>query len=482
LVYLFYSVATREGRRSGVVRSLAILPFRSLRDDPQSEFLGFSLADAVITKLGYVRSVTVRPSSSVEKYRAGPVNTSKIAADLHVDTLLTGNYVRDGDNLRITSQLVDVRTQNLIWKESFDLKFDHLLTVQDAVVQQIVKGLELSLSPDEASRLKSGKPRDARAYEFFLRGVDLYARNDFPMAIKMLETSSEIDPNYALTWAHLGRAHTANASFELVGRNEYTAAQDAYSKALAIDPLQIESQIYMANRFTDTGRVENAVPLLRNVLKTNPNHAEAHWELGYAYRFAGMLKESVAECERARELDPGVKGSTSTLTAYLYLGQYEKFLQSLPQNDDAPFLIFYRGFCEYYRKNYSQAVQYFDQAFEMRRSLLHAQIGKAFSYTIAKRNQAALEALSSIEKAVFERGVGDPEAFYKVAQAYLAAGDRASALRVLRSSIEDGFFCYPYIVQDPLLETLHGDREFVRLLDTARTRHEAFKAAFFGRP
>jgi tetratricopeptide (TPR) repeat protein len=90
-----------------------------------------------------------------------------------------------------------------------------------------------------------------------------------------------------------------------MGRDEQNEkAQAAFERALAIQPNQIEANIYMANLFTDTGRVERAVPLLRDVLKTNPNLAEAHWELGYAYRFGGMLYDSVAECERARQLDP----------------------------------------------------------------------------------------------------------------------------------------------------------------------------------
>jgi len=133
-----------------------------------------------------------------------------------------------------------------------------------------------SLTPVEVERLKPDRRINPAAYEYYLRGVDLYSRNDFPAAIRMLEKSAEAEPAYALTWAHLGRAHTANASFEMAGREEYDAAQAAYEKALAIEPAQTEAQIFMANRFTDTGRVENAVPVLRNVLRTTPNNAEAH--------------------------------------------------------------------------------------------------------------------------------------------------------------------------------------------------------------
>ena len=97
-----------------VTRSLAILPFQNLRRDPNEDFLGFSLADAVITKLGYVSSLTVRPSAAVQKYRDQVIDIPKVAADLNVDTLLTGNFIRDGDDLRITYQLVDAKTDKII--------------------------------------------------------------------------------------------------------------------------------------------------------------------------------------------------------------------------------------------------------------------------------------------------------------------------------------------------------------------------------
>ena len=222
-----------------------------------------------------------------------------------------------------------------------------------------------------------------------------------------------------------------------------------------------------------------AVPLLREALKTNPNHAEVHWELGYAYRFAGMLNESVMECERARQLDPGVKLSSSTFNAYLYLGQYDRFLQSLPKDNDSALILFYRAFGEYHKKRLDDAAKNFDTAFELRPSLLQARIGKALSDGIRGQGKRGIEMLHDIEGKIATRGVGDPEAMYKIAQAYAMLGDRPSAVRALRSSIEGGFFSYPYFVTDPLLEGLRGDNDFQRQLTAARQRHEAFKKRFF---
>jgi hypothetical protein len=191
------------------------------------------------------------------------------------------------------------------------------------------------------------------------------------------------------------------------------------------------------------------------------------------------LPESASECELAHQLDPGVKINTSTLNAYLYLGQYDKFLQSLPKADDAALIVFYRGFGEYYKKNSDQAQTNFDHAFELDRSLLQAEIGQAFSFVIQHENAKAAAILHELETKVNERGVADPEAIYKIAQAYAAIGDKASALRILHHSIETGFFPYPYFATDPLLDPLRSESEFSKLMNAARQRHEEFKSRFF---
>jgi tetratricopeptide (TPR) repeat protein len=218
------------------------------------------------------------------------------------------------------------------------------------------------------------------------------------------------------------------------------------------------------------------MPLLRDALKTNPNYAAAHWELGYAYRFAGMLDESVAECERAHQLDPLVKANGSVLNTYLYLGQYQKFLESLPV-DDSSFVLFYRGFGEFHQKEFDQASKDFDRAYELDPTL-YAGIGKALSDSIHERKAEGLGLLRELESKIMQRGVGDPEATYKIAQAYAVLGDKISALRVLRASVDSGFFSYPYIAKDPLLHDLHSEPEFTQILNMAHQRYEAFQSSF----
>jgi DNA-binding winged helix-turn-helix (wHTH) protein/TolB-like protein len=463
--------------QSSTRRSLAILPFHNSGPDSSDDFLGFSLADVLITKLAYVSSLSVRPSVAVEKYRETPIDLRKVAAELKVDSLLTGSFIRAGDNLRITYQLVDAKTEKILGQGVIDLKYDNLLTVQDTVTSQLISKLQLRLSPTEAERLKPENPVNPLAYEYFLQGLDFYGQHKFPLAIRMFEKSTEIDPNYAPAWAYLGASYNSDAAFELGGREQYRRAQTAYERALTIQPNLLDAQIFLANLLVDTGKVERAVPLLREALQTNGNYAPTHWELGYAYRFAGMLEESAGECERARQLDPFLKGNGSVLNTYLYLGQYRKFLKSLPV-DDSSFVLFYRGFGEFYEKDLEQASRDFDRAYELDPTL-YAGIGKALSDSIHQRKAEGLDLLHELESKIIQRGVGDPEATFKIAQAYAVLGDQASAIRMLRMSVESGFFSYPYLSEDPLLRGLHGKPEFDRILNMARQRHEAFQRSFF---
>jgi DNA-binding winged helix-turn-helix (wHTH) protein/TolB-like protein/tetratricopeptide (TPR) repeat protein len=469
----------RANRRpDGHLHRLAVLPFQNLRTDPGSDFLGFSLADAVISKLGYVSELSVRPSYAVQKYKNFTGEIGRVASELDVDTLLAGTFLREGDDLRIACQLIAIKTQNVLWKGVFDVKYEKLLTVQDRVANQIIRGLELTLSPSEVARVTKGQVVHPLAYEYFLRGIDLYSNGDFPMAIKLLEKSAELAPDYAPTWAHLGRSYNADAGFQFGGTEEYRRAQKAFERALVLQPDQIEARIYMANMLTDTGRVERAVPLLRDALKANPNHAELHWELGYAYRFAGLLQESVLESEKARQLDPVVKLNSSTPNGYLYLGQYDRFLESLPKGDDSALIAFYRGFAEYHQSNWEEAAKHFDRALELDHLLLQSQVGKALESGIRHDEPHGLAILRVLEMKIDQHGVGDPEARYKIAQSYAVLGDQASAFRVLKQSIENGFFPYPYFLTDPLLNSLRSKGEFSELMAVARQRHLAFVRSF----
>ena len=115
------------------------------------------------------------------KFTALKSDFGGVARELKVDALLTGSFLREGDDIRIGCQLVDANAESILWQGTFDFKYDKLLTVQDHVATQTIRGLELTLSPSEFGRLRSDVSSvSPLAYEFYLSGVDLYANSEFP--------------------------------------------------------------------------------------------------------------------------------------------------------------------------------------------------------------------------------------------------------------------------------------------------------------
>ncbi len=471
-----YFTVSRQAKttpRAAPPRTLAILPFRNLKPDSATDFIGFSLADSIIGRLGYVGQVIVRPSSYVDKYRNRVVDPGDVAKELNVNTLLTGSFLKEGDDIRITTQLIDLNGNQVLWQDRMDLKYDKLLTVQDRVADRIVEGLQLKLTTEEAERLKRDLPQNPVAYEYYLRGLDLAWRNNYRMAVPLLEKSVSLDPNYSEAWTMLGEAYTAYGTFQSGGQTYVDRGLSALKKALALNPGQLEARVNIAVHLMESGKVEQAVLDLREVLRINSNYPLARWSLSEAYRYGGMLEESIAEGEHAWQLDPAV-GQGSTLNTYLYVGQYRKFIEHLPTGESAR-TIFYRGLAHYYLKEPAMAASDFNRAYRLDASLIHAQIGKAVADSIAGRDTDGIELLKKIE-------AGNPvdgELLYKVAQVYAVLGDRPAALRMLRRSIDQNFFCYPYFVSDPLLESVRRKAEFASLIEQARLRHEEFKRKLF---
>ena len=456
--------------------NLAILPFRNLKPDPETDFLGPSMAEAVINKLSHVRSIIVRPASYVQKYRNQEIDPRTVANELGADKLLIGTFLKDGSDLQVAAQLLNARTGEILWRDTLNLKYEQLSTIEDHVAQQIIKGLQISLSADELERLNLDPPNNALAYDNFLRGRYLISSNEQQTAIRLLEESVRLDPNYALAWTYLGKAYSITASQYFGGREFHEKAQAAYDRALALKPQQIETRVLLANFLTENNRVEEAVPMLRKIIEDNPNHPFARWELSYAYRYAGMLDESIAEGETALELYPYLTGHL--FNSYLYSGQYEKFISSLPVRDD-PYTLFYRGLGNYYLKDWPRASFYFDRAYERDAAAALSQIGRAFKLGMDGKNRDALELLGATESKLEKDPFGDGEISYKMAQAYSLNGDNRRALNWLARSIGQGFFCYPYFKSDPLLDHLRSEARFLTLINQARDRHEQFSHKFF---
>ncbi len=450
-------------------RTLAVLPLRNLKPDAETDFLSMALADAIINRLGYVGEITVEPLSSVAKYRNTDADAPQIARELNVQNVLAGSYIKDGGDLRVTMEFMNLGKNASPRRENVELKYDKLFRVQDWVAVSVIHSMGLELQPQEAERLNKGVPTNPIAYEYYLRGIDKGFKSDWESAVKLLEKSVALEPGNAMAWNELASDYLAYGEIQGGASSYIDKGWQAFHRAIDLDPTNRFIVDLMAFHLLEHNQAEQAIPLLQESLRHNPADSFANWYLSEAYRYGGALEQSVAEGELALKLNPNV-AENLTFNTYLYVGQYEKFLGSLPRDENNARAVFYRGLAYCYMKDTRRAAEEFDRAFALNPALLHSQIGRAL--TCALRHQAAqgLELMGSVERS----GSDDGEMLYKMAQAYAQLGDKPSAFRLLRRSIELNFCPYTYFVHDPLLEPVRGEPEYSTVMELAQQRQEAF--------
>ncbi len=470
-IYRFRTPVKTPAVSTGM-RSLAVLPFRNLKPDAETDFLSLALTDVIIHRLGYVREINVEPLSSVAKYRNSDLDARQIARELNVQNVVTGSYLKDRDDLRVNIEVIGMDSNAGPRREDLELKYDKLFRIQDWVAVSAIHAMGLELQPQEAERLNRDVPTDPAAYEYFLRGTDEGFRSDFKEAMQSLEKSVALEPGNAMAWAELATTYIGYANVQGGDPAFVEKGWQAFRRAIELDSDNRFIVDMMALHMIENNQAEQAIPLLQESIRRNPTDSFAHWYLSEAYRFGGELNQSVSEGELALRLNPNVSENL-TFNTYLYLGQYRIFLYSLRPDDNSARTVFYRGMAYYYLHDARSAEAEFDRAHEMNAALLHSQIGQALAFALRHDDAQGLRIMGNIERS----GGDDGEMTYKMAQAYAQLGDPQDSLRMLRRSIDLGFYPYDYFASDPLLAPLRGYGDYAAVMELARERHEAFRKA-----
>ncbi len=452
--------------------SLAVLPFTNLKPGEDSDYLGYAFADTLNTKLTSMRAFRVFPSSVMVKYRNSQISFEQISRELNAEYIVAGTYLKESGQITVTSQVIDVAKNETLFQDSFLLNDDQLSLLQERIARRLIT--ELRLRPDEMESFSNLSEINPRAYNFFLKGIEQYSRVQLEESIENLEKAVALEPNFAEAWDRLGTSYMVSAAIRFGGAEFYQKAEQSFQKSIDIDPNNNTPLIHLADMMIETNRKEKAVEILLKVLEKEPENGLAWWELSYAYRYAGMLEESIKAGEKAHKVDPGFFLRTAVPSYYLYTEQYEKFKNSLPQRTGSSYIKFYQGFAEYHLNNKEAAKQFFDEAYRIDSGSMQTQIGKTYSYLISGEKEKALNLLNKTKKEIVEKNVSDGEGTYKVAQAFAVLGESGSALEIFEMSVENGFFCYPYFLNDPLMSNIRNEKEFLEILQRAKHSYDSF--------
>jgi DNA-binding winged helix-turn-helix (wHTH) protein/tetratricopeptide (TPR) repeat protein len=292
-------------------RSLAVLPFISLGPPDTDDYLGLGMADALITRLGNLRRILVRPTSAVRAYVGQTPDPVTAGRSLGVDMVLEGAIQRAGERIRVTVQLVSVGAGAPVWGERFDERLTDIFAVQDSISLRLAAALVLTLSAEERVRIERRYTDDHEAHDAYLRGRHHWnTRTDEGLrkAIGHFEQAIARDPRYALAHAGLADCYTLLGSAgygALPPKEALSRARAAAVEALAVDPELAEAHTSLALvKFRLDWDWAGAEAEFRRAIQLNPGYASAHHFYGLYLSAMGRSAEAIASLRMAQELDP----------------------------------------------------------------------------------------------------------------------------------------------------------------------------------
>jgi len=455
--------------RAQPLRRLIVLPFRILRPDPDTDFLAFSLPDAISSSLASLDSIVVRSSLAAGRLAPEGASLDEIARQTDVDIVLTGTLLRSDGELRVSTQLIEAPGGRLLGSQTSQVPLGDIFQLQDGLTRSIVESLAVPLTAHDRRALGRDTPADARAYELYLRANQLAVESSrWDEARDLYLECLRLDPGFAPAWARLGRVYRVIAQYSGKRDDEhYGMAQEAFRRALELNPDLPSAHHLYTNVEVDMGHAQEAMVRLLGRAAGHRPDADLLAGLVQTCRYCGLLEASIAAYEEARRLDPAVR--TSVNHAFLMRGDYAR---SIETNLEDPRLVDALAYDLWGRTE--DGVRLLREAEERALPRLMRGFVESLRLTLEGRTREALAIVGHMEENFTVR---DPCATFYFAR-QLARLGAPSALVWLRRSVEGGFSCFAFASRDPWFEPLRSGEEFRGLLRAMEARERQARAAF----
>ncbi len=452
---------------------LVVLPFRILRSDPDTDFLAFSLPDAIATSLSSIASLVVRSSATAARFGGESPDLKALATEADVDRVVMGTLLRSGDQLRATAQLVEAPGGTLLTSHTVQSSLGDLFHLQDDIAGRVVEALSLPLAGGGDTPTPQA-PHNARAYGLYLRANELArAYDQVPQARDLYERCLDLDPGFAPAWAHLGRCLRIISKYIEESAGNYERAEKAFLRALELEPRLSVAHKFYAQLEADNGHAPQAVVRLLRQAHRHGNDPELFAGLVHACRYCGLYEQAIAAHREARRLDPNVP--TSVEQTILMTGDIERLLQIPRQSPagsgDQGIRIIGLGLagCR-------------DEAIALLHAMRQAPHIKAFQgwmdhlqAWLERRREDMVEHMSSF---VALKIMDDPEAIFQVGWLLCDVGEHQRGLEHLQRGVDRGYFASPTLSGRPQFDALRGERGFEELVAQAEAGRQAALAAF----
>jgi TolB-like protein/Tfp pilus assembly protein PilF len=447
-----------------------VLPLQNMNGDFAVDYLRFALADELTSVLTYARSLEVRPSSVTRRYVELDLDPRKVGQQLHVGRLLTGHFMRQGEQLAVTLEAIDVPTDRLLWQASVTAPVNDLISLQNQLSTQVQQGLLPALGSAGGELNTASRPKSQEAYDLYLHALALpHDPGPNKDAIAVLEHVVGEDPSYAPAWEVLGLRYYYDSTYAGGGEEMFQRSSAAFERALSLDPnRELAASNLIVNR-VERAELGRAYDAATDLVRRRPQSAEAHFALSYVLRYAGMQEKATQECNTARSQDPGNYNFRSCAWAFLEIGKTDKAMDFVHLDAGSQWAAWVTPYVYLAAGNVAQAresVKYVAKAPVYHRELLVA-------CTLAQPPADMDRIVREEEASVMTEP--DPEEWYHVGALMAYCGQKDAALRLLRAAVQQNYCAYSALLEDPLLKDLRKETAFNEVLTAGSNCQEALK-------
>jgi DNA-binding winged helix-turn-helix (wHTH) protein/TolB-like protein/tetratricopeptide (TPR) repeat protein len=475
LLYLVYRSRLRNPSLGS--KSIAVLPFKTIGTQSESELMGLGMADAVILRLNHLEGTVVLPTSSVFRYTTREKDALSIAKDLGVEAVLDGTVQRDGDRIRVSAQLIRSSDGKALWSETFDEPYKDIFALQDSISERMTAAIGRELLKKPPSGLST---TNLEAHQAYLTGVYFWNKRtkaNLSKAIEYFELAVQKDPSFVQAQALLADCYylASQDGYHLLSMEEsFRRAGEVAERALALDDQVAEAHVVRAAVLWSQKKFDEADHEYRRGLEINPNYATGHLRYGYFLFAMQKPQEALNKMRRSQQLDPVSPTSNTALAYMLFMtrdieGSIRFNKKALELQSEFVGARYNLGVDYLQKQMFSEAIVEFERLREAEPAL--ATLGLAKAHALSGDKKAAANSLAD-----FERATGhELTSRIELAILYSCLGDNDRAFEWLEQIPSTGALATTRLKFDPQLDLLRKDSRFNDLLMRRQTGNQAMR-------
>ncbi len=479
------SITTKELKSQqdkSQIKSIIVLPFVNMSPDPDQEYFSDGLTEEIITDLSHIHDLLVISRSSAMTFKGSNKIIKEIAKEVNVQYVLEGSVRKAGNNLRITSQLIEASTDTHLWAEKYGGTLDDVFEIQEKVSRTIADELEIQLSRDEKQGIRAKSIANSRAYEYYLKAkhdIDSFSEAGQTNAINYLESALKITGEDALIFS--GLAYANWQKFNLTTQKKFlNKSLDYANKALKIDENSSEAHFVTGILFffrKESGNINKAIYHLNRALILDPNNCEALFHLEVTYLFLGQTEKVALLVEKHFSIDPlSFYAHWSSTVYHLFEGRFKQAIEPIMKvvqlsQGVIPMKYFYALILAYNNK-VDESYMILDQIYKSNPNDIFAQLGMFLKHSLQGNKKLAIESITS---QMLAWSKSDFTNAWHIVVGYSLIGEKEKALDWLEEWINLGCLNYPFLSKyDPFLENIRGEERFKKLMEEVKYKWENF--------